>query len=135
MPSVAPTVKRATPVMVVDQVEPCAAFWEKLGFTRTAEVPHGDELGFVMLDRGEVQLMYQSVESVKADSGAIGSEFENASPRAALFVEVDDLDATERAVEGAPRFMERRTTFYGMHEFGVRDPGGHPVIFAQPTGQ
>jgi hypothetical protein len=27
--------------------------------------------------------------------------------------------------------MARRTTFYGMHEIGVREPGGHFVVFAQ----
>ncbi|MGH7712599.1 MAG: VOC family protein [Gemmatimonadaceae bacterium] len=134
MPTVTPTVKKATPVLVVDAVEPCAVFWEKLGFTRTAEVPHSDALGFVMLDRGDVQLMYQSLESVKADNAAMGELFSRGTARAALYVEVDDLSATERAVQGAPRFMERRTTFYGMNEFGVRDPGGHPVIFAQAGG-
>jgi hypothetical protein len=134
MPTVAPTVKRITAVMIVDSVEPCAAFWEKVGFSRSAEVPHGDSLGFVILARGDVEVMYQSTESVKADSGAL-SDANGGEPRAALFVEVDDLDATERALAGVPKFMERRTTFYGMNEFGVRDPGGHPVIFAQPVAQ
>ncbi len=133
MPTTAPTVKKATPVLVVNEVEPCAAFWEKLGFARTAEVPHGDALGFVMLDRGDVQLMYQSLDSVKADNAAMGELFSHGNPLAALFIEVDDLDAAERAVAGAPVFMQRRTTFYGMNEVGVRDPGGHPVIFAQPV--
>jgi uncharacterized glyoxalase superfamily protein PhnB len=131
MPSVAPTVKKATPVLVVDDVAPCAEFWEKLGFTRTGEVPHGDTLGFVMLDRGDVQLMYQSVESVKADNPAMGELLGIGGSRVALYVEVDDLDATERAVKGAPMLMARRTTFYGMNEFGVQDPGGHAVLFAQ----
>jgi uncharacterized glyoxalase superfamily protein PhnB len=133
MPTIAPTVKKITPVLVVNAVEPCAAFWEKLGFTRTAEVPHNDTLGFVMLDRGGLELMYQSFDSAKADHAGSGTLYSPDRTRTALFVEVDDLDATERAVEGATRFMERRTTFYGMNEFGVLDPGGHPVIFAQPV--
>ncbi len=135
MPSVAPTVKKATPVLVVDDVAPCAEFWERLGFTRTAEVPHGETLGFVMLDRGDVQVMYQSVESVKADNPAMGELFSSTESRTALFVEVDDLDATEKAVQGAPLLMPRRTTFYGMNEFGVQDPGGNPIIFAQQVAE
>lgn len=134
MPTVAPTVKKITAVMIVDSVEPCASFWEKVGFSRTVEVPHGDALGFVILNRGDVELMYQSVDSVKADSGAL-SDTNVGEARAVLFVEVDDLDATERALADVPKFMERRTTFYGMNEFGVRDPGGHPVVFAQPVAQ
>jgi uncharacterized glyoxalase superfamily protein PhnB len=135
MPSIAPTVKKATPVLVVDDVAPCAEFWEKLGFIRTAEAPHGETLGFVMLDRGEVQLMYQSTESVKADNPAMGELLGGDGSRVALFVEVDDLDATERAVKGAPVLMQRRTTFYGTNEFGVQDPGGHAIIFAQQVAE
>ncbi|HJU76079.1 MAG TPA: VOC family protein [Gemmatimonadaceae bacterium] len=133
MPTISPTIKKATPVLVVDQVEPCAAFWEKLGFTRTAEVPHEDTLGFVILTSDGVELMYQSVESVRADNAAMGESVAGGGSRVALFVEVTDLDAAARAITGAPVFMERRETFYGMTEIGVRDPGGHAIILAQPT--
>lgn len=135
MPAVAPTVRKATPVLVVDDVAPCAEFWEKLGFTRTAEVPHEDKLGFVILARDSVEIMYQSMESVRADNAAMGGSLSEEGTRVALFVEVDDLDATAKALEGAPIVMQRRTTFYGMNEFGVTDPGGHPIIFAQPVAQ
>jgi uncharacterized glyoxalase superfamily protein PhnB len=135
MPAVAPVVRKATPVLVVDDVAPCAEFWEKLGFTRTAEVPHEDKLGFVILTRENVEIMYQSMESVKADNAAMGGSLSTDGTRVALFVEVDDLDATAKALAGAPVVMQRRTTFYGMNEFGVTDPGGHPIIFAQPIAQ
>ena len=133
MPTVAPKVRKATPVLVVDDVAPCAEFWEKLGFKRTAEVPHEDTLGFVILANDDVELMYQSVASVQADNAAMGESVSGDGSRVALFVEVDDLDAAEHAVAGAPVLMERRTTFYGMTEIGVKDPGGHAVILAQPT--
>jgi len=29
--------------------------------------------------------------------------------------------------------MPVRTAFYGMTEFGVQDPGGHFITFAQPV--
>ena len=135
MRRVAPTVKKVTPVLVVDDVEPCAAFWEKLGFARTAEVPHGETLGFVILTRDGVELMYQSYESVKADHAAMGGAVSNVGSRVVLFVEVDDLDAAASAVAGAPVLMQRRTTFYGMDEIGVQDPGGHAVILAQPSAK
>ena len=45
-----------------------------------------------------------------------------------------DLDAVDRALEDVPRALPRRRTFYGMDEIGVREPGGHVVMFAQPTG-
>jgi hypothetical protein len=48
-----------------------------------------------------------------------------------LFIEVDDIDATERAMQGVEFVFPRRTTFYGAQEIGVREPGGHSVTFAQ----
>ena len=123
--------KKVTPVLIVDHVEGCASFWTgALGFSRTAEVPHGGETGFVILQKGDVELMYQSVASVRDDLPALAE----GPHRSALFIETDDLDAVERAVDPAMIVVPRRTTFYGMAEIAVREPGGNLIIFAQPTG-
>jgi uncharacterized glyoxalase superfamily protein PhnB len=123
--------KKLTPVLVVDQVEPCAAFWTgALGFARTAEVPHDGETGFVMLQRDAVEIMYQSRASVAADLPSLAE----GAHRTVLYIEVGDLDAVEAAVAGAEIVQPRRTTFYGMMEIGVREPGGNLIIFAQPSG-
>ncbi|MBC8088647.1 MAG: hypothetical protein H7Z40_15395 [Phycisphaerae bacterium] len=125
-------ISRITPVLVVDAVEPCALFWQKLGFSRTAELPHGDTLGFVILIGDGIELMYQSIESVKADDATMGSKVQTGGT--SLFVEVADLDAAVEAVNGAPIVVADRTTFYGMREIGVLDPGGNVVLFAQRVG-
>ena len=123
--------KKLTPVLVVDEVEPCAAFWTgPLGFARTVEVPHDGELGFVILQKDAVEIMYQSRASVAADLPSLAE----GPYRTVLFIEVDDLDAVEAAVAGAEVVQPRRTTFYGTTEIGVREPGGNVVVFAQPTG-
>ena len=54
-------VKRITPVLYVKEIEPCVKFWvERLGFEMTAQVPDGDRLGFVILQKGNLEIMYQS---------------------------------------------------------------------------
>ncbi len=132
-PTSAATVRKITPVLIVDRVEPSVAFWrDRLGFQVVAEVPHEDHLGFAILVGEGVELMYQSRASVEADLPK-----EAAPPKDAttfLFVEVSDVDAVERAVAGAPVVMARRKTFYGMDEVGVREPGGHVITFAQRVG-
>jgi hypothetical protein len=61
-------VKRITPVLFVKEIEPALPFWvEKLGFTKTIEVPHGNKLGFVALQKGTTEVMYQSYASVAED--------------------------------------------------------------------
>ena len=35
--------KKVTPVLYVEEIEPALPFWmDRLGFEKTAEVPHGD---------------------------------------------------------------------------------------------
>jgi hypothetical protein len=47
-------VKRITPVLFVKEIEPVLPFWvERLGFTKTIEVPHGNKIGFVALQKGK----------------------------------------------------------------------------------
>jgi len=123
--------KKITPVLIVEHVDSCATFWTgALGFERTAEVPHDGETGFVILQKGEVEIMYQSRASVHDDLPALAE----GPHRSALFIETDDLDAVERAIDPSSVVVPRRITFYGMAEIGVREPGGNLIIFAQPTG-
>lgn len=47
-----------------------------------------------------------------------------------LFLTVDDIDAVERAMAGAPVVKPRHETFYGSTELYVREPGGNTVGFS-----
>jgi uncharacterized glyoxalase superfamily protein PhnB len=124
------TVKRITPILFVEEIEPCLKFWaERLGFQKTAEVPEGNKLGFVMLQKDGAEIMYQSYASVEKDMPAIHSAVRKGPTF--LYVEVDDLDAVIRAVKGSEIYMSVRTTFYGAKEIGIKDPAGHYVTFAQ----
>ncbi len=128
--------KNATAIIVVDEIEPCLPFWtDALGFELTATVPHEDAIGFAMLNKGAVQLMYQSRASVDADLAASGGPLdlgaELAGSTATLFVEVDDLDAVVTALgETVDVVVPRRQTSYGMDELFVRAPCGTLVGFA-----
>lgn len=121
---------KITTVLPVEAIEPSLPFWEAVGFARTVELPHGDRLGFVILAGGNAEVMYQSFESISDDVPAM-AEAARAGGHAFLFVEVDDIDAVERALAGHPVVLPRRTTFYGATEIGYREPGGHYVTFAQ----
>lgn len=126
------TVKKITPVLFVMDVEPCVKFWvERMGFHKTIEVPDGNKLAFATLQKGSVELMYQSYASADADKdvGAI-AQLVRKGP-SFLYVEVESLDETIAAVKGAEVVMPVRTTFYGAKEIGVKDPAGHFVTFAQ----
>lgn len=124
------TMQKLTPVLMVEAIEPCLAFWERLGFQNIAQVPHGDHLGFVILVKDAVEIMYQSRASVEEDLPSLAR-----SPMGGsfLFIEVEDLDAVIDVLGDAPVLQARRTTFYGMEEIAVREPAGNAVTFAQKT--
>ena len=122
--------RKLSPVLVVDEIEPCLPFWmERLGFAKVVEVPEGDRLGFVILTKDGVEVMYQSRESVRKDIPALAGT----PPGTTLYIEVSDIAAVERVVEGMEVVVPRRQTFYGADEVGVREPGGNVVLFAQPS--
>jgi len=123
-------VKKITPVLFAQDVEPCVKFWvDRFGFEKTAEVPDGDHLAFAMLQKGNVELMYQSFASADKDVGTI-SQMVRKGPTF-LYVEVDNLDETINLVKGAEVVMPKRKTFYGSTEIGIKDPAGHFVTFAE----
>jgi len=120
--------KKLTPVLIVDAIEPVLPLWEALGYTRTAEVPQGDRLGFVILQNGVTELMYQTFDSVRADEPKVGDQF----GRSGLFIEVEDLDAiSSRVPQGTDVVVERRKTFYGSTEMILRDRVGNVVVLAE----
>jgi uncharacterized glyoxalase superfamily protein PhnB len=123
-------IKRITPVLFVENVEPCVKFWvERMGFEKTAEVPEGKQLAFAMLQKGNMELMYQSYSSAEQE-GVVFGQLARKGPTF-LFIEVDSLDEAIAAVKGAEVVMPVRTTFYGSTEIGIKDPAGHFVTFAQ----
>jgi uncharacterized glyoxalase superfamily protein PhnB len=124
------TVKRITPVLYVKEIEPCVTFWvDRLGFKKTAEVPDGERLGFVILQKDGLELMYQSFASAEKDAPTAAKEINGG--RTFLYMEVDSLEPVIEALKDTPIVVPLRTTFYGAKEIGVKDPAGHVIVFAE----
>jgi uncharacterized glyoxalase superfamily protein PhnB len=118
-----------SPVLPVDQIEPCLSLWtERLGFTEVARVPDTGERVFSMLTNGNVTVMYQTRASIEKDEPALR---ERPLGSAALYVRVNDVAEVIQRVRGANVIGEPRDTFYGMREIAVREHGGHVITFAQ----
>jgi uncharacterized glyoxalase superfamily protein PhnB len=128
-----PSLKRLTPVMVVESVEACLPFWaERFGFTVANQVPGPDgKLIFASAEKDGIEVMYQTRASVVAENPSAAQDLNGHS--ITLFMAVDNIDAVENALAGAPVVKARHTTFYGATEIYVREPGGNTVGFAQFT--
>ena len=116
-----------TPILLVKAIEPCLGFWEKLGFKATVQVPDGEALGFVILNNGAVEVMYQTRASAAKDV----PEMADYPSSSILYIHVTNIDEVIAAVAGAPVLIPKRTTFYGATEYGVQEPGGSAVSFSE----
>ena len=124
-------IKKGTPVLIVDRIEPLLPLWNALGFGRAAEVPHGDALGFVILTRDGVEVMYQTFDSIRDDEARV-LEGSRAIGAAAVFIEVDDIEALAAQIpSGTDVIVAHRKTFYGSTETVIRDGAGNVITFAQ----
>ena len=123
-------VKRITPVHLVEEIEPSLKFWtERMGFSNAAQVPDGNKIGFLMLQKDGTEIMYQTFASQEKDVPAI-SQIARKGP-AFLFIEVEKLDPIIAAMKGVALVVPERKTFYGSREIGLKDPAGHFIIFAE----
>ena len=123
--------KQLTPVLIVDEVEPCVKFWtDRLGFALTNQVPADDgKLIFASVQQGPIEIMYQTRASVISEQPGAAGDLTGHS--VALFITVANLDIVEKALAGVPIVKPRHETFYGSTEIYVREPGGNTVGFAQ----
>jgi hypothetical protein len=124
-------VSSATPVLFVERVEPTRDFFKRAGFEVPFEVPDGDKLGFAMLARDGVRVMVETRGN--SNEGFVVQALTKESRRAAVFIEVDDLDEVIAAMQGEKVAAERHTTFYKADEISYEEPGGNVVTFAKFT--
>jgi uncharacterized glyoxalase superfamily protein PhnB len=120
---------KITPILFVDAIEPSLEFWVgRLEFEKITEVPEGNRLGFVILKKGDWELMLQTRESIRKDAGAASQA--TLSMTSCLYIEVDTFGEALKRIQGAEVLVPQRDTFYGMREIYVREPEGQIVGFA-----
>jgi hypothetical protein len=125
--------KKITPILVVEEIEPSLGLWvDRLGFQKTAEVREGDKLGFVILGRDDLEVMYQTRLSIEkeVESAGLPAALQRASGQSALYLVVGDLDEIRRKLEGLEILVPYRKTGYGAEELWLEEPGGHLIGFA-----
>lgn len=122
--------KRITPLLVVDAIEPLLPLWrDALGFAVLAQVDEGPVLGFVLLARDDQHLMLQTRDSLANDVPAVAAH----NPGTILYTDVDDLDAAHETMQRATVLVGPRTTFYGAREIFYATPSGPVVALAEHT--
>lgn len=98
------------------------------------EFGDGTPLAFVILRRGDVDLMLLSRAAVAADLPAMAASEPSAT--AMLYIEVDDVESLYASIKGKAALQaDLHDTFYSMREFTITDPDGYFICFAQRLPQ
>jgi uncharacterized glyoxalase superfamily protein PhnB len=128
-----------TPNLVVSNVERSMAFYrDVLGFSVSATVPDGQgPCVFAWMQRDGVAVFLNSQESVEEHQDLASRPI---GGTATLFI-VLEADDVASGVDGlfasvasrATVMMPLKDQFYGMREFGIEDPDGYVIFFAQRT--
>jgi len=126
-------IQKATPILRVERIEPSLPFWvDRLGFQKVTEVMEGDSLGFVILSKGHVEIMLQSRASLAKDLPALSV---GALSPAVVYLGVTNLEEVASKLNPSEILVPKRTTYYGMEEIWVREPGGHVIGIAAPGSE
>src|SRR5262245_28340591 len=126
-----------TPNLIVPDVARSLAFYrDVLGFTVFATVPEAAPFAFAWMQRDGVNVFLNSVEAVRAEHAELGARPIGGTATLYIAIEAGSIDAGVDAMlasigDRARLVMPLTDQFYGMREFGIEDPDGYTIFFAQ----
>jgi uncharacterized glyoxalase superfamily protein PhnB len=124
--------QKLTPNLFVRDVAASMQYYsDVLGFTRGQTVPEAAPYVFGIVTHGPVEIFFNDQKAVAAEHPELASQ--PIGGALTLYIEVDDVDALFQKVQkhGARINMPLTDQFYGMREFGMVDPEGWMLTFAQ----
>ena len=126
--------KKLTPNLMVEDVQQTLAFYtEVLGFTVLTTVPEHPPLGFAIVQRDQVTLMFQSRPSLSENVPALTGSPIGASQT--FYIEVEGVLDLYEALHGKVEIVvDLHKTFYGTQEFYFRDCNGYILSFSEAAG-
>src|SRR3954465_1347388 len=125
-----------TPNLLVADIDRSTAFYrDRLGFSIVTTVPEQGPFVFVWVQRGGVNVFLNARGPAEEElpiwrgrgAGGLSMFMMVEAPSTA-----DGIDALFASLDGhAPVVMPLKNQFYGMREFGIEDPDGYVIFFAQ----
>lgn len=128
--------KKLTPNLMVEDVQQTISFYQDvLGFEVLTTVPgEADRLNFAIVRRDDVELMFQSRESLTAEISALVGMPIAASQT--FYIEVSGIrELYGQLKERVEIVSDMHSTFYGTEEFYFRDCNGYILSFSEAVRQ
>ena len=125
--------KKLTPNLMVEDVQQTLAFYhDVLGFKVLMTLPDRPPFNFAIVQRDEVELMFQSRSSLSENVPALTGHPIGASQT--FYIEVEGLAKLyEDLRDRVEIVVDLHTTFYGTQEFYFKDVNGYILSFTEPA--
>ena len=123
--------KKLTPNLMVEDVQQTLAFYcDVLGFHVQMTLPEQPPFDFAIVQRDQVELMFQSRSSLSENVPVLLGQPIGASQT--FYIEVEDLQKLYEALRNhVDIVVDLHTTFYGTQEFYFRDVNGYILSFSE----
>jgi lactoylglutathione lyase len=130
-----PQFKKLTPNLLVANVARSLAFYvETLGFARGMTVPDASPFVFAAVTSGDVEIFVNDAATAVKEYPAFAGKPIGAT--GTMYIEVEGVDALHERIKSSVTItMPLVTQFYGMREFGILDPDGYVITFAERMPQ
>jgi uncharacterized glyoxalase superfamily protein PhnB len=125
--------KSIAPNIFVADMKKTIEFYELLGFKTTMTVPEGGDFVWVMMNCGEVNMMFQTYASLennlldihRTDGGSL-----------LLYIQVSEIKKFFESIKTKVTVLAGlEKTFYGATEFSIKDNNGYVLTFAEHENQ
>ena len=117
--------------MMVENVAETVAFYrDVLGFTLIMSVPEDHPVDWALMQRGEVEVMFQARASLTEEVPL----FEGLPIGGALtfYIDMQGVEALYQQIRAQVQVVQDlQTTFYGKREFAIADCNGFILTFAE----
>ena len=125
--------QKVTPNLFVRDVAASMKYYcDVLGFSKAQTVPEQPPYVFGVVTNGSVELFFNDQKAVPAEHPELASQ--PIGGALTLYIEVEGIEDLLKKVRqhGANINMPLTEQFYGMREFGMVDPEGWMLTFAEP---
>ena len=124
--------QKLTPNLVVRDVAACMEYYCRVfGFQRGQTVPEQAPYVFGIVTHGNVEIFFNDHKAVAAERPDLAKR--PIGGALTLYIEVEGIEELLKTAQqqGAKITMPLKEQFYGMKEFGMEDPEGWEITFAE----
>ncbi len=117
-------------IMVEDVSQTLEFYTQILGFEQTSVMPESGPPVWTMVQRDQVQIMFQSRATLTEEYPVFQDQPIGAS--LTHYMTVDQVDDLHQELKDQVKVIrEPHTTFYGRREFAFLDCNGHVLVYSQ----